>query len=261
MASEETFNENEEMHAGEAEMNEAAGAEEVVNGTGEAAVDPTEEDAVTEEAPEDNTISEEDPEGNAASEESKEEDTDSGETAGEQEDPEAEQAEDKEPEEESDKVGLFGGKKLKKELEKKLEQISELTDRNMRLMAEFDNYRKRTEKEKAAMYGMGAKDVVEKILPVIDNFERGFSLVAEEDMEDPFTQGMEKIYKQFLTVLEGLGVTPIEAVGKEFDPNYHNAVMHVDDENYGENIVVEEFQKGYLYKDSVVRHSMVKVAN
>ena len=158
-------------------------------------------------------------------------------------------------------MGLFGGKKLKKELEKKAEQISELTDRNMRLMAEFDNYRKRTEKEKAAMYGMGAKDVVEKILPVIDNFERGFSLVAEEDMEDPFTQGMEKIYKQFITVLEGLGVTPIEAVGKEFDPNYHNAVMHVDDENYGENIVVEEFQKGYLYKDSVVRHSMVKVAN
>ena len=111
------------------------------------------------------------------------------------------------------------------------------------------------------MYGMGAKDVVEKILPIIDNFERGLSLVAEEDKEDPFTQGMEKIYKQFLTVLENLGVTPIEAVGKEFDPNFHNAVMHVDDENFGENIVVEEFQKGYLYKDSVVRHSMVKVAN
>ena len=242
MASEETFDENEKMNAGEAKTEPA------VDGAG------------TEDAPEENTVSEETPEENAAAEESEEKDADPGETAG-QEASEEEQAEDREPEEESDKVGLFGGKKLKKELEKKAEQISELTDRNMRLMAEFDNYRKRTEKEKAAMYGMGAKDVVEKILPVIDNFERGFSLVAEEDMEDPFTQGMEKIYKQFLTVLEGLGVTPIEAVGKEFDPNYHNAVMHVDDENYGENIVVEEFQKGYLYKDSVVRHSMVKVAN
>ena len=242
MASEETFDENEKMNAGEAKTEPA------VDGAG------------TEDAPEENTVSEETPEENAAAEESEEKDADPGETAG-QEASEEEQAEDREPEEESDKVGLFGGKKLKKELEKKAEQISELTDRNMRLMAEFDNYRKRTEKEKAAMYGMGAKDVVEKILPVIDNFERGFSLVAEEDMEDPFTQGMEKIYKQFLTLLEGLGVTPIEAVGKEFDPNYHNAVMHVDDENYGENIVVEEFQKGYLYKDSVVRHSMVKVAN
>ena len=242
MASEETFDENEKMNAGETKTEPA------VDGAG------------TEEAPEENTVSEETPEEKAASEGSEEIDADPGETAG-QEASEEEQAEDREPEEESDKVGLFGGKKLKKELEKKAEQISELTDRNMRLMAEFDNYRKRTEKEKAAMYGMGAKDVVEKILPVIDNFERGFSLVAEEDMEDPFTQGMEKIYKQFLTVLEGLGVTPIEAVGKEFDPNYHNAVMHVDDENYGENIVVEEFQKGYLYKDSVVRHSMVKVAN
>ena len=242
MASEETFEETEKMNAGEAKTEPAA------------------DSAGTEEAPEENTVSEETPEEKAASEGSEEIDADPGETAG-QEASEEEQAEDREPEEESDKVGLFGGKKLKKELEKKAEQISELTDRNMRLMAEFDNYRKRTEKEKAAMYGMGAKDVVEKILPVIDNFERGFSLVAEEDMEDPFTQGMEKIYKQFLTVLEGLGVTPIEAVGKEFDPNYHNAVMHVDDENYGENIVVEEFQKGYLYKDSVVRHSMVKVAN
>ena len=242
MASEETFDENAQMNAGEAET------------------EPVADVAGTEEAPEDDTVSEETPEEKAASEGSEEIDADPGETAG-QEASEEEQAEDREPEEESDKVGLFGGKKLKKELEKKAEQISELTDRNMRLMAEFDNYRKRTEKEKAAMYGMGAKDVVEKILPVIDNFERGFSLVAEEDMEDPFTQGMEKIYKQFLTVLEGLGVTPIEAVGKEFDPNYHNAVMHVDDENYGENIVVEEFQKGYLYKDSVVRHSMVKVAN
>ena len=248
MASEETFNENEKTSASEVEMNEMS-EEDAAKVTAEAETDPAAEEA---------------PEENAASEESEKKTPDSEETAG-QETGEEGQEEDGGPEaeseEESDKVSLFGGKKLKKEIAKKAEQISELTDRNMRLMAEFDNYRKRTEKEKAAMYGMGAKDVVEKILPVIDNFERGFSLVAEEDMEDPFTQGMEKIYKQFLTVLEGLGVTPIEAVGKEFDPNYHNAVMHVDDENYGENIVVEEFQKGYLYKDSVVRHSMVKVAN
>ena len=150
---------------------------------------------------------------------------------------------------------LFGSRKLKKEIEKKDELIK------IRLMAEFDNYRKRTEKEKAGMYAMGAKDVVEKILPVVDNFERGFSLVAEEDAEDPFTEGMQKIYKQLMTTLTDLGVTPIEAVGKEFDPNLHNAVMHVDDESVGENIVVQEFQKGYMYKDSVVRHSMVQVAN
>ena len=153
------------------------------------------------------------------------------------------------------------GRKSKKELEKKDEQIRQLNDQYMRLMAEFDNYRKRTEKEKSGMYAMGAKDVIEKILPVLDNFERGFSLVTEEDQEDPFTQGMQKIYKQFTTVLTDLGVTPIDAAGKEFDPNLHNAVMHVEDESLGENIVAEELLKGYLYKDTVVRHSMVKVAN
>lgn len=153
------------------------------------------------------------------------------------------------------------GRKSKKELEKKDEQIRQLNDQYMRLMAEFDNYRKRTEKEKSGMYAMGAKDVIEKILPVLDNFERGFSLVTEEDQEDPFTQGMKKIYKQFTTVLTDLGVTPIDAAGKEFDPNLHNAVMHVEDESLGENIVAEELLKGYLYKDTVVRHSMVKVAN
>ena len=140
-------------------------------------------------------------------------------------------------------------------------RIAELEDKNLRMMAEFDNYRKRTEKEKSGMYAMGAKDVIEKILPVIDNFERGFSLVTEEDKEDAFVTGMEKIYKQFGTVLTDLGVTPIEAVGKPFDPNLHNAVMHVEDETLGENTVAEEFQKGYLYKDQVVRYSMVKVAN
>ena len=159
--------------------------------------------------------------------------------------------------------GLFGRKerKLKKELEQACEELAEKKNSYLRLMAEFDNYRKRTEKEKSGMYAMGAKDVIEKILPVLDNFERGFSLVSEEDKEDAFVQGMEKIYKQFATVLEELGVSPIDAEGKEFDPNLHNAVMHIEDENLGENIVAQELQKGYLYKDSVVRHSMVTVAN
>ncbi len=153
------------------------------------------------------------------------------------------------------------GRRIKKELEKKEEKIRALNDQYVRLMAEFDNFRKRTEKEKSGMYAMGARDVIEKILPVLDNFERGFALVSEEDQDDPFTQGMEKMYTQFVTVLADLGVTPIDAAGKEFDPNLHNAVMHVEDENFGENIVAEELLKGYMYKDTVVRHSMVKVAN
>ncbi len=145
--------------------------------------------------------------------------------------------------------------------DKKDEQIADLTDKLTRQMAEFDNFRKRTEKEKTAMYEIGAKDVIEKILPVVDNFERGFQGVSEEERENPFIQGMDKIYKQMMSVLEGLGVKPIEAVGQEFNPDFHNAVMHVDDEEAGENIVVEEFLKGYMYRDSVVRYSMVKVAN
>ncbi len=151
--------------------------------------------------------------------------------------------------------------KQKKKKDKKEEKIEELTDQLMRQMAEFDNYRKRTDKEKASMYIIGAKEIVEKILPVVDNFERGLTAVPEEQKEDPFVDGMNKIYKQMITVLEESGVKPIEAVGSEFDPNLHNAVMHVEDESVGENIIVEEFQKGYLYKDFVVRHSMVKVAN
>ena len=111
------------------------------------------------------------------------------------------------------------------------------------------------------MYEIGAKDIIDKILPVVDNFERGLDAVKEDQKEDPFVQGMEKVYKQLMTTLEGVGVTPIEAVGKEFNPDFHNAVMHVEDENFGENIIAEEFQKGYMYRDSVVRHSMVKVAN
>ena len=145
--------------------------------------------------------------------------------------------------------------------DKKEEQIADLTDKLTRQMAEFDNFRKRTEKEKASMYEIGAKDVIEKILPIVDNFERGFQGVSEEEMENPFIQGMDKVYKQMMTVLEGLGVKPIEAVGQEFNPDFHNAVMHVEDEEVGENIVVEEFMKGYMYRDSVVRYSMVKVAN
>ena len=153
----------------------------------------------------------------------------------------------------------FFGKKNKKD--KKDEKIEELTDRLTRQMAEFDNFRKRTEKEKSQMYEIGAKDIIEKILPVVDNFERGLASMSEEERTTPFAEGMEKIYKQFMTTLEGIGVKPIEAVGQEFNPDFHNAVMHVEDEEFGENIIAEEFQKGYMYRDSVVRHSMVKVAN
>lgn len=153
----------------------------------------------------------------------------------------------------------FFGKKNKKD--KKDEKIEELTDRLTRQMAEFDNFRKRTEKEKSQMYEIGAKDIIEKILPVVDNFERGLASTPEEEKSTPFAEGMEKIYKQLMTTLDGIGVKPIEAVGQEFNPDFHNAVMHVEDEELGENIIAEEFQKGYMYRDSVVRHSMVKVAN
>ena len=154
------------------------------------------------------------------------------------------------------KTSFFG--KKKKEKDKFEQQIEDLTDRLKRSMAEFDNYRKRTEKEKSSMYIIGAKDIVEKMLPIVDNFERGLAQAPEDD---PFAEGMKMIYKQMMTAFDEMGVKPIEAVGKDFDPNLHNAVMHVEDESVGENIVVEEFQKGYTYKDFVVRHSMVKVAN
>ena len=154
--------------------------------------------------------------------------------------------------------GLF---KKKEKKDKRDEQIAELNDKVLRQMAEFENFRKRTEKEKAAMFEIGAKSIVEKLLPVIDNFERGLAALSEEEKNGAFAQGIEKIYKQLLTELGEAGVTPIEAVGKEFNPDFHNAVMHIEDESLGENIVAEEFQKGYMYKDSVVRHSMVKVAN
>ena len=149
----------------------------------------------------------------------------------------------------------------KEKKDKKDEKIDELNDRLMRLMAEYDNYRKRTEKEKASMFEMGAKSIVEKVIPLIDNFERGLATVSEEDKENPFVTGMDKVYSQFITSMEEAGVTAIEAVGKEFDPNMHNAVMHVEDESLGDNMVAEELKKGYMYKDSVIRYSMVKVAN
>ncbi len=170
----------------------------------------------------------------------------------------ADEAEAKNSDESKSEKKIFGKKNKK---DKKDEKIEELTDRLTRQMAEFDNFRKRTEKEKSQMYEIGAKDIIDKILPVVDNFERGLDGVKEEEKNDPFIQGMEMVYKQLMTTLEGVGVKPIEAVGKEFNPDFHNAVMHVEDENFGENIVAEEFQKGYMYRDSVVRHSMVKVAN
>ena len=184
---------------------------------------------------------------------------------------ESEEAEAEETEETSEEAGSGDakedtekktGKKLfSKKKDKKDEKIEELTDKLTRQMAEFDNFRKRTEKEKSQMYEIGAKDIIEKILPVVDNFERGLDSIPEEEKGSPFAEGMEKIYKQLMTTLDSLGVKPIKAVGQEFNPDFHNAVMHVEDEEFGENVVAEEFQKGYMYRESVVRHSMVKVAN
>ena len=139
--------------------------------------------------------------------------------------------------------------------------IADLQDRVKRQMAEFDNFRKRTDKEKSAMFEMGASDVIKKLLPVVDNFERGFKSITDDEKETPFAKGMDMVYKQMIKMLEDLEVKPIEAVGLEFNPELHNAVMHVEDESAGEGIIVEEFEKGYTYRDTVIRHSMVKVAN
>ena len=157
-----------------------------------------------------------------------------------------------------EKKGFFGKKKEKKDA--KDTQIEDLTDRLKRQMAEFENFRKRTEKEKSTMYEMGARDMIERILPVVDNFERGLTSVPEEG-EKAFAEGMEMIYKQLMKVLEECGVKAIEAVGQPFDPDFHNAVLHIEDESLGENIVAQELQKGYMYRDTVIRHSMVQVAN
>ena len=170
--------------------------------------------------------------------------------------PEAEAQEAEAKEEKDSKKSL---KKKEKKKDKRDEQIEQLNDKVMRQMAEFENFRRRTEIEKSQMFNTGAKSIIEKILPVVDNFERGLATV--EEGADPFADGMLMIYKQLLTTLDEAGVKPIEAVGQEFNPDFHNAVMHVEDEEVGENIVVEEFQKGYMFNDTVVRHSMVKVAN
>lgn len=171
---------------------------------------------------------------------------------------EEQDSEEETSEEKPEKKGFF---KKKEKKDKKDEQIAELTDKVKRQLAEFENFRNRTEKEKSMMFAMGARDVIEKLLPVVDNFERGLASIPEEEKEGPVASGMEMIYKQLMTALKDLGVTPIEAVGQEFDPNLHNAVMHEENEELGENTISEEFQKGYLYKDAVLRHSMVKVAN
>ena len=136
-----------------------------------------------------------------------------------------------------------------------------MTDKYQRLMAEFENARKRNAKEQSHMYDVGAKEVLAKLLPVVDNFERGLDALSEEEKEGAFAQGFIKIYQQMITVLEEIGVKPMDAVGKEFNPDFHNAVMHEENEEMGENLVSEEFQKGYMYKDEVLRHSMVKVVN
>lgn len=179
---------------------------------------------------------------------------------GAEESPEGEPGKEEEEasEDAGEKKGFF---KKREKKDKKDEQIAELTDKVKRQLAEFENFRNRTEKEKAHMYAVGAREVIEKMLPVVDNFERGIKSIPEEEKGGPVASGMEMIYKQLMTVLTDLGVTPIEAVGQEFDPNFHNAVMHVENEELGENIIAEEFQKGYKYKDAVLRYSMVTVAN
>jgi len=210
-------------------MNEEV--EEVVEDTVEETVETTEEnieEAISEETTED------------ASEENASDETD----------------EVLEESEETEKSGFF-----KKKKDKKDEQIEELNDRVKRQMAEFENFRKRTEKEKSMMFDMGARTIIEKILPVVDNFERGFTTVEEADKDDAFVQGMQQVYKQLMTELEAIGVTPIEAVGQEFNPDFHNAVMQVESEEYESGIIAQEFMKGYMYKDTVVRHSMVGVVS
>ena len=160
-------------------------------------------------------------------------------------------------EEEKPKKSFFGKKDKK---DKKDEQIEALTDQVKRQMAEFDNFRKRTEKEKTQMYEIGAKSIIEKILPVVDNFERGLATIPEEEKGSPFAEGMNMIYKQLMTELDSAGVKPIEAVGVEFNPDFHNAVMQAPSEEYESGVVIQELQRGYVYKEKVIRYSMVMVA-
>ena len=184
------------------------------------------------------------------------------ETAEEAAETEADEVETTEAETEEDgekkekKKGFFNRDKK----DKKDEKIEELNDRLMRQMAEFDNFRKRTEKEKSQMYMIGASDVIEKLLPVVDNFERGLAAMTEDEKKTAFAQGVELVYKQLMTTLSDMGVTPIEAVGVEFDPNFHNAVMQAPSEEYESGVVMQELQRGYVYKEKVIRYSMVMVA-
>lgn len=172
---------------------------------------------------------------------------------------EAEESEEKDSEEKDSKdKGLFGKKKKK---DKKDEQIEDLNDRLRRQMAEFDNFRKRSEKEKSQMFDMGARSIIEKVLPVVDNFERGLAAVPEDQKDDAFVTGMDKVYKQLMTEFDSIGVKPIEALGQEFNPDLHNAVMQVESDEYEPGVVAQELQKGYMYKDTVVRHSMVAVVS
>ena len=166
-----------------------------------------------------------------------------------------EEADDADPADKDENIGLF----KKKKKDKKDEQIEELNDRLKRQMAEFENFRKRTEKEKTQMFDMGAKTIIEKILPVVDNFERGLAAVSEDQKDDPFITGMDKIYKQMMAELDAVGVKPIDCIGQEFNPDFHNAVMQVENDELESGTVAQELQKGYMYKDTVVRHSMVSV--
>ena len=173
----------------------------------------------------------------------------------------AAEGEEKSDEPDSKKKKKKSARALEIELKKSQEMLADITDKYQRLMAEFENARKRNAKEQSRMYDIGAKEVLAKLLPVVDNFERGLDALSEKEKEGAFAQGIEKIYQQLMTVFDEIGVKAMDAAGKEFNPDFHNAVMHVEDEELGENLVVEEFQKGYMYKDSVLRHSMVKVAN
>ena len=170
---------------------------------------------------------------------------------------EAESKEKEEPGDDTKKKGLFNKKEKKNPLQDK---VDELNDKVLRQMAEFENFRNRTEKEKAQQFEMGQANVLEKLLPIVDNFERGLAAVPEEEKDSAFADGMNKIYKQLTKQLEDLGVQPIEALGKEFDPNLHNAVMQVETEEYESGVVAQELQKGYMFKNTVLRHSMVGVA-
>ena len=177
----------------------------------------------------------------------------------EEKDSEEKDSEEKDSEEKDSKdKGLFGKKKKK---DKKDEQIEDLNDRLRRQMAEFDNFRKRSEKEKSQMFDMGARSIIEKVLPVVDNFERGLAAVPEDQKDDAFVTGMDKVYKQLMTEFDSIGVKPIEALGQEFNPDLHNAVMQVESDEYEPGVVAQELQKGYMYKDTVVRHSMVAVVS